>query len=169
MSSNLESLGNAIRVAQERNNNIVRTEFNSTPKRDMAEVNEMVDDLKLTLNSSRAAFRQLNNDRNDTVFEVIDHLEVNLSDKEKEDGKRNLKELADTIDEMDEGVVKNLAEWKNAANDMLNDVKFRFGTTAQFLDNFNPNYGADATDLSAIDSVMEAIHNAIDANQSNVG
>tara|TARA_Y100001972_G_scaffold53981_1_gene66588 strand:+ start:7194 stop:7703 length:510 start_codon:yes stop_codon:yes gene_type:complete len=168
MSSNLESLGTAIKRAQERNNNIVRAEFDSTPNRDLAEVNEMVDDLKLTLNSSKAAFRQLNNDRTDEVFKVIDNLEVSLTDKEKEDGKRNLIELAGAIDELDADVVKNLADWKNSANDLLDDVKFRFGTTAQFLDNFNPNYGADAVSLSAIDSVMEAIHNAIDANQSQL-
>jgi len=169
MSSNLESLGNAIRVAQDRNNNIVRNEFNSTPTRNITEANEMIDDLKLSIRNSSAAFRQLNNDRTDTVFEVIDDLEVNLSEDEKANGKRNLKELADTVDEMDVNVVKNLADWKNAANEMLDDVKFRFGTTAQFLDNFNPNYGADVTEISAIDAVMEAIHNEIDANQSLVG
>lgn len=162
MSSNLESLGNAIKAAQNRNNSLVRTTFNNTPTREIKEADEMINDLNLSLRNSSAAFRQLNNDRTDIVFEVIDDLEVNLSEDEKANGKSNLKELADAIDEIDTGVVKNLTDWKNSSNELLDNAKFRFGTTAQFLANFNPNYGADAVELSAIDSVIGSIHKDID-------
>tara|TARA_B100000575_G_C23114934_1_gene644408 strand:- start:659 stop:1195 length:537 start_codon:yes stop_codon:yes gene_type:complete len=164
MDNNLKSLGDAIVKAQNNNNKLVEIEYESTPTENLEDVDEMVLDMEQLTRTSAASFRQMNNDRTSVVFDIIDKLEFSLTDDEIATGKNNLKGLADNIDKLDANVIDKLADWKTASSNQLNALKSDFGTTAQFLSNFNPNYGqTPGGEGNAFDAIVSSINSATEA------